>query len=167
MQIIKLSLSKLTNEITLENIHELLYETPSIFAQFLVIGTSISSASANVRHSVIFVPQHTGFTAEFSQALVSVSRSQGVQLLFTDPTCLKGFFRLAIPLFVKLTGLAHTPSDHNSFIHGNTPLQIYTALHNARCPPLSPSDVSDRLGLNTMGNFELKLIPPALLLHHF
>ena len=143
-------------DIILDDIHDLLVTQPQLFANFVVAGTSISSASANVRHSVVIIPQHTAFTSERSQALVSVSRSQGIQLVLAPPTCLKGFFRLALPLFAKQTGLLN--------LAGSSPTDLMDSLRQSKPTLVTPSEVSDNLCLDVPQEFNLQKLPPAVLL---
>ena len=90
---------------SLKDIHDLLLDQPESIGKFVVVGTSISSASANVRHAVVHVPRYADFANAFDQSLVSLTRVQGLLLLFTNPSCLQGFFRLPVPIFVKMHGL--------------------------------------------------------------
>jgi hypothetical protein len=96
--------------VALQQVLKILWEQPHHVAKFINCGTSISAASANVRHSVLVIPRYTDFTTEKQQALVSLTRTQGVHLIFAPLTCLTGFFRLAIPLILKAQG-AVVPAD--------------------------------------------------------
>ena len=123
-----LGLRNLDN-VSLQDIHYLLQERPESIGKFIIAGISISSASANVRHAVVFVPRFTDFANSFDQSLVSLTRVQGLLLLFTNPTCLQGFFRLPIPIFVKYHGLVP--------FHGTDPQELLEALKSAR-PTIFP-----------------------------
>ena len=149
------------NNIGLEDIRQLLCSKPHVFAPFVVAGTSISSASANVRHSLVIVPRHTAFTGELAQALVSVTRAQGLQLLVAPPTALKGFFRLAIPMFAKLTGLL----DFRVNVDSENAAELLRALRRSTPNPLTPTETLCRLGLNTGPTTLVTDLPLALILH--
>ena len=86
------SAGKKWQSLTIREVRDALEDFSSDFANFLVIGTSISSASASVRHSVVFIPRHTKFTGQTDQAVVSCTRATGAMLLFCPLSCRDGFF---------------------------------------------------------------------------
>jgi hypothetical protein len=92
-------------QLTLKDIRWALKSKPQALASFFTIGTSISSASANVRHAVVFIIRRTKFTGEFEQSVVACTRATGFTLLVCPLACRSGFFKTYIPLVCQLRGL--------------------------------------------------------------
>ena len=62
-------------QLSVHDIRNALVAEPQALASHFTIGTSISSAIANVRHSIVFLPRHTKFTGEFEQSICGMRKS--------------------------------------------------------------------------------------------
>jgi phosphodiesterase/alkaline phosphatase D-like protein len=114
-----------------------------------LVGTSISSASASVRDSVVFVPRHIKFIGQTDQAVVACTRATGVMLLFCPLSCRDGFFRAHLPLTIKLKGL----------LKPKRPLNIASlnqAIGTSSPQPILPWSIPEATGLNVHSMLDLK-----------
>ena len=151
--------NKPISAITLEDVRVVLARQAHMLAHFMVIGTSISSASANVRHAIAFVPKHTTFTAEFQQSVVACTRATGVFALVCPMVCKSGFFRTFIPCSLKLGALV--PIETTGERWNLQALRAAFAATNP--PPAFPWTVTFNLHLHTSNQLDLGHLPLALL----
>ena len=127
--------------LAVQDIRKVLDRNPQAIAAHITIGTSISSASANVRHSVVFLPRHTRFTGELEQSIVACARATGMMLLICPLVCRSGFFKTFIPLVCQLRGLLRTKGkfDIDSLVG---------ALSSSQPQPALPWDIPITHGLH-------------------
>jgi hypothetical protein len=151
------SLCKLEwGQLTLQDIRWALQSKPQHLASFFTIGTSISSASANVRHSVVFIPRHTKFTGEFEQSVVACARATGFTLLICPLACRSGFFKTYIPLVCQLRGLLRLSGE----VSTNS---LAGAILESAPQPALPWEIPTMLGLTVSKDLDFAQRPFGLI----
>ena len=144
-------------QLSVHDIRNALVAEPQTLAPHFAIGTSISSASANVRHSIVFLPRHTRFTGEFEQSIVACARATGMMLLFCPLVCRSGFFKTFIPMVCQLRGLLQVGRNVD------VPLpdvdSLVGALRASQPQPVLPWDVPIMLGLHVAPELDITSKP--------